>query len=595
MKIGIAISGGGYRATSFGLGTFSYLNHIQFENKPLLQHTIALSTVSGGSIVGLTYAQWTKAGLHFDDYFKWLYDRVTTFDLVTDAVDKYVADSKKNSLIEGFSSSYGDNFLTHRKFWSIQPNYNEGKYDTHLLYYSINSTDFNTGTPFRFVAQQSNWSEYLVRNGLTTKNRKNETTSSMDPFIVGNSFFRLDKDIQKIPLNVALASSSCFPGGFEPIILRMEDHLEKRNGLHEEVALMDGGIVDNQGGDAIVDFQKKIPLDFVFVVDSASPNITKYDQSHPTKIPFIGDCNIKFLTQWTYILTGVFALALILSLCSNTLFTLLFTVLTTIFAVLTFVSLKLKNTLNKTVVDKGLNELTLKPLNHLTPNTIKQLLFNRVESLELLIGSVFMKHIRRLNMENLFEVNTLKRKILYNTLYQNKILSENETFLKLNISQKGIFKKYIKKVQDEILKEMILNGDVHEKEIVDEKILQKIQSSEAFEKRLNEILGGIPEISKRAFEMGTTLWVSKNEEGKNIVKDVIVTGQISTCVNIINNEEIKNNYIDIHNQAIADWEKFKKNPYWLFDKFLENPNDVNAIFKAEQIKQDAYYNKEINI
>lgn len=57
MKIGVAISGGGYRATSFGLGTLSYLNHLKFDNQPLLKKVVALSTVSGGSITGITYAQ----------------------------------------------------------------------------------------------------------------------------------------------------------------------------------------------------------------------------------------------------------------------------------------------------------------------------------------------------------------------------------------------------------------------------------------------------------------------------------------------------------------------------------------------------------
>lgn len=569
MKVGIAISGGGYRATSFGLGTLSYLNHLQFEEDPLLKKVIALSTVSGGSIVGITYAQWTKAGLNFEDYFKWLYEQITTFDLITDSINKYVGDKDKNSLIEGFSSSYEDHLLTHRKFWSIQPSFNGGKYDSHLLFYSINSTDFNTGTPFRFIAQDSDWSEYLKRNDLKRKNSKGELTTKMQPFVVGNGFFKLKDNIKKLPLNVVLASSSCFPGGFEPIILRLKDHITETHSLHSEVALMDGGIVDNQGLDAIIDFQEKIPLDLVIVVDSASPDITKYSQSEPSSIWLIGNCKIGFLSKLIYSLTALFALALIISLCSNTIFTLIFTVLTTVLTVLSVVNCTVKNKLNKVITDKGLNSSTLKPLRNLTPNAVKQLLLNRANSLESLVGSVFMKHIRRLNTQNLFEINKLNRKIIVNTLYQNKILDENEKFLMLDRSQVGLFKNYIDNIKRE---------DPNEQD---------------FESKLNKVLGGIPEISKRAFGMGTTLWVSKDEEGEKLVRDVIVTGQISTCVNIINNKEIINNYPTIHKQALDDWEEFKKDPYWLFDKLMANSNNVQEIFRVEKLRQEQYYNQNI--
>lgn len=70
MRIGIALSGGGYRATTYSLGVFSYLNHLQLDGKSLLQHVEALSTVSGGSITGITYAQSVKEGELFKEYFK---------------------------------------------------------------------------------------------------------------------------------------------------------------------------------------------------------------------------------------------------------------------------------------------------------------------------------------------------------------------------------------------------------------------------------------------------------------------------------------------------------------------------------------------
>jgi predicted patatin/cPLA2 family phospholipase len=55
-NIGLCFSGGGFRATFYALGVLSYLNRIEFRQKPLLESVTALSTVSGGTITGVGYA-----------------------------------------------------------------------------------------------------------------------------------------------------------------------------------------------------------------------------------------------------------------------------------------------------------------------------------------------------------------------------------------------------------------------------------------------------------------------------------------------------------------------------------------------------------
>src|SRR5690606_28237795 len=163
--------------------------------------------------------------------FKWLFEQITEFDLVKLAIDNYSKDKSKNSLIEGFASTYGHHILTHSKFWSILPKQNEdGKLDTHLLYYSINATDINTGTPFRFIAQHPNWKKFKEQT-----NNAEGKSKEIRQFNIGNGFFNIDNNIPNLPLNVALAAASCFPGGFEPIILRMQEHLKTVNPLHDTV------------------------------------------------------------------------------------------------------------------------------------------------------------------------------------------------------------------------------------------------------------------------------------------------------------------------------------------------------------------------
>ena len=112
MKVGIAISGGGYRATTYSLGVFSYLNHLQLEGKPLLQHVEALSTVSGGSITGITYALAAKNNVPFDDYFNKMYTFITKKDLVSSSISNFVDSSTKKSLIEGFSTAYDEELFS---------------------------------------------------------------------------------------------------------------------------------------------------------------------------------------------------------------------------------------------------------------------------------------------------------------------------------------------------------------------------------------------------------------------------------------------------------------------------------------------------
>jgi NTE family protein len=72
--IGLSLSGGGYRATAFHLGTLNKLN-----NMGVLPHVNVLSTISGGSITGAYYC------LHKDDYpafSKSLYEAVQQKNVV---------------------------------------------------------------------------------------------------------------------------------------------------------------------------------------------------------------------------------------------------------------------------------------------------------------------------------------------------------------------------------------------------------------------------------------------------------------------------------------------------------------------------------
>src|SRR5687767_13049245 len=64
-KVGLALSGGGYRATAFHLGTLKALHEMD-----LLGKVDVISTISGGSITGACYC--TYEG-DFDNFYNDLY------------------------------------------------------------------------------------------------------------------------------------------------------------------------------------------------------------------------------------------------------------------------------------------------------------------------------------------------------------------------------------------------------------------------------------------------------------------------------------------------------------------------------------------
>ncbi len=66
-NVGVCLCGGGSRALSAGMGQLRALSYLQLNGKSLLSQTKALSTVSGGSWLGVTF-EYLTAGTSDDDY-----------------------------------------------------------------------------------------------------------------------------------------------------------------------------------------------------------------------------------------------------------------------------------------------------------------------------------------------------------------------------------------------------------------------------------------------------------------------------------------------------------------------------------------------
>ncbi len=248
--IALCLSGGGYRAATYALGTLDMLDELD-----LLNDVKLLSTVSGGTFTGLTYSVWQTEGKTFDVFYKDFSD----FLKKTNAIDKALDDlydtpspsgSTDLSLIRSAAKSYSECLLGERTFKQLLEAARAGGGRFSELIF--NATEFREGNSFRFRA------------------------SSDHKVFIGNQIFAVPRDVAaEIRLADIVAASSCFPGAFEPI--RFPDDFNWQSPLDEirgkliqpvvqpypphdsypngfdvggeciPLPLMDGGIFDNQG------------------------------------------------------------------------------------------------------------------------------------------------------------------------------------------------------------------------------------------------------------------------------------------------------------------------------------------------------------
>lgn len=196
--IALCLSGGGYRAAVFHLGTIDMLNELGLLDKVKL-----LSTVSGGTFTGVSYAMWriNQPNLEkFADFYQEFYCFAADNNIIEEAIELLTKEAEKDSdkdlsLIRGAAAIYNKTlpFSSGKYFGDLYDS--QGKLKAPFKDLIFNATEFLHGNSFRFRASQSN------------------------KIVIGNKFFEIDQESAKhILLADIIAASSCFPGGFEPLI-----------------------------------------------------------------------------------------------------------------------------------------------------------------------------------------------------------------------------------------------------------------------------------------------------------------------------------------------------------------------------------------
>lgn len=245
-KIGLSLSGGGYRAAAFHLGVLSYLA----ENK-LLENVTHISTVSGGSLVtGLIYKlndyKWPSS----EQYLSNVLDNAIHILQTTDLLEE-------QGLLAGIISwltngKYASHEVVVQKLknlWEIDINL-QGIADSPI--WTINTTTGETGKSCRF--QKTEMQDYKLGK-------------------IKNPSF----DLAEI-----LAASAGFPGIIGPLVVDLTQHdfIPNQGIQNTKISLYDGGLYDNLGTEVFFNGNfSKLPshIDFLVVSDASMPFEMKKD------------------------------------------------------------------------------------------------------------------------------------------------------------------------------------------------------------------------------------------------------------------------------------------------------------------------------
>jgi NTE family protein len=269
-RVGVGLSGGGYRAAAFHIGTLKKLDSLQ-----ILSQVDVLSTISGGSITGAAYC------LHCGDFksfetkmvdalttksvigyvlTSWLFFRAVGFTLIFLSLSVWLLFTKWAPL--SILPLILLVFLLIRYQFKILPvsRIIEKAYDQFFFKeaimsglrdrpeLAIGSTNLQTSRPFTFSKRKMEDSAYAYYK----------------PAIVfdGSNF----------PVARAVMASSCVPFAFTPVSI---DPVYFKNfdaavAANIDPKLVDGGVYDNQGVQKITQLGSSYACDIILVSDAGN-------------------------------------------------------------------------------------------------------------------------------------------------------------------------------------------------------------------------------------------------------------------------------------------------------------------------------------
>ena len=537
LNIGMTFSGGGYRAATFDLGSLSFLNSIRLEDgRTLLGCVTALSSVSGGTIPAVKYMLALAHGQSIDEMVSELFGFLCNEDLVVTALQGMSSEktNRNASLIKIMAGIYDEYLFDHAIMGDIIDNIHH----IPVKDYTALATDFNHALPFRF----------RVTEGKST------TGERLYYGLFGNSKNIIGLKVARhITAGEALACSSCFPSGFEPMMypddFKVSQNPDIAKTITKRFGIMDGGVADNQGIESIVlaeqrrrDYRKDRSrtdkaLDLVIVSDVTSPYMNGFEPSEQMLSKGAGKLTIGRLRNYGLIAEGVIIALFILSIVLGSGF---WTgVMSVILAIVTAANVagaclknKMFDAIGKTFIGKNATFLS-----HTKFATLEAMLMNRAKSVVMLSSEVFLKRMRQLNYQVLYENPAWENRRITSTVYELR--------------------------PEEKWEDRLPNSEGKRKDKNEMELPQYLAPSEAIQQN-----------STLAASMGTTLWFTSKDKAAGKPQALLAAGQYTMCFNLLDYLERidKNptNLTDGHRliiackpQLLAAWQKFQQDPQWM--------------------------------
>lgn len=248
-RFGLSLSGGGYRAAAFHLGTLRYLH-----KAGVLGKLECLSVVSGGAIIGAAYCLKIKDFNGFDEFERFLKGRLQENIIkkillsgLTIRVALFVTLTVLGTIVFvsigpwiAFTYVIALIFLVAKFQFKIFPVsiFIEDIFDK--MFYEkktlsdlvenpcliINSTNLQSGRLF-----------YFTRDSISDSTYDNSYSGYRRQVFKAETF----------PIAKAVMCSSCFPSFFTPIEIGKEYFLDPKEAEKVKPILVDGGVYDNQG------------------------------------------------------------------------------------------------------------------------------------------------------------------------------------------------------------------------------------------------------------------------------------------------------------------------------------------------------------
>lgn len=566
----LALSGGGFRAAAFSLGAMSYLNRVCYgeEGDTLLKHVTFLTSTSGGTITNAYYsASLFKKDFSFAVFYQTMKDFMQGDLVLQEAItilnhpdrwnevgyqtvtvnqkSEQIKYEKSRNLINSFAKAY-DNLLFNA---AKQPG--ENLYDVffnhtnhpHLYAVCFNATELNNGISFRF---QTNGKEDSIRT-------------------VGNYYLHFNNAAiaRQLKLSDMVATSSCFPGGFEPMVyptdfvhsgltnvndmLAAIDYKNNNPLTVDEIkdkpfCMVDGGVVDNQGLYSMMmedDFRKKNhpdrQFDLMMVCDVGSYFNTAYT-SPKVSASWWGKLSVDTLKAWMPVGAALFIISLLLLIFAGgfwhelgVLFILPSAIYTVLYLYILIKAAQTKSDLAASSWGNMLNKYMGSFLS-IPFSRLQQMVADRVGSTLLITTDLFLKQVRRQYYNEFYSMPAYKDRELACLIYE--FSSKHEPTRLKNLAEK--------------------DGSWWQPGI--------LQPSPLMQHTANE-----------ATAMATTLWFAEKPQEKQITRDYIIAcGQFTMCYNLlkhiyrmeVRDEKWKTDdkLQRLKTKLLADWDQFCRKP-----------------------------------